>query len=85
MLTKGDVDDDADDDDKVRTSVTQNHARSTGSEEFFLRTHLISAERFGGVLRTRLLNLYSLWLRKTNKADIFFSGNKQLIGMWILG
>jgi hypothetical protein len=39
MLKKGDVDDDADDDDEVRTSVSQNHVTATlKTKEFFLRT-----------------------------------------------
>jgi hypothetical protein len=42
MLRKGDVDDDADDDDEVRTSASQNHVTATPStEEFFLRTQYL--------------------------------------------
>jgi hypothetical protein len=42
MLKKGDVDDDADDDDEVRTSASQNHVTATPStEEFFLRTQYL--------------------------------------------
>jgi hypothetical protein len=39
MLKKGDIDDDANDDDEVRTSTSQSHATETlSTEEFFLRT-----------------------------------------------
>jgi hypothetical protein len=39
MLKKGDVNDDAGDDDEDRTSVLQNHVTGTmNTEEFFLRT-----------------------------------------------
>jgi hypothetical protein len=39
MLKKGNVNGDADDNDEVRTSASQNHATATQStEEFFLRT-----------------------------------------------
>jgi hypothetical protein len=56
MLKKRDVNDDAGDDDEVRTSGSQNCATATVStEEFFLRTQytlysssLISAESVGG-------------------------------------
>ncbi len=56
MMKKGDIVSDADDDDEVRTSVSENHATATlCTEEFFLRTRytvysspLISAERYGG-------------------------------------
>ncbi len=57
MLKKGDVNDDADDDDEVRTSASQNRATATlSTEEFLFRTQhllyssppLISAERCGG-------------------------------------
>jgi hypothetical protein len=43
LLKKGDVDDDAADDDKVRTTVpSQNRATVTlGSEEFFLRAYTV--------------------------------------------
>jgi hypothetical protein len=55
-LKKGYVDDDADDDDEVRTSASQNCATATlSTEEFFLGTQyciysspLISAERCVG-------------------------------------
>jgi hypothetical protein len=41
MLKKGDVDEDADDD-EMRTSVPQIHGRATPSnEEFFLRTQYL--------------------------------------------
>ncbi len=41
MLKKGNVVTDADDDDEVRTSVSQNHAATTlSTEECFLRTQL---------------------------------------------
>jgi hypothetical protein len=55
MLKKGDVDDDADDDDEVQTLVSQNRVTATlSTEEFFLRTwHLwlsshITREVWGG-------------------------------------
>jgi hypothetical protein len=55
MLKKGDVDNNADDDDKVSTSGSGNLATEIlSTEEFFLRTQpiysspLISAERCGG-------------------------------------
>ncbi len=54
MLKKGDVDDDADDDDEVRTSASENCATAVlSTEEFFLRTQcfispLIPAESCGG-------------------------------------
>jgi hypothetical protein len=39
MLKKGDVDDDTDDDNEVRSSASQNRATATMStEEFLLRT-----------------------------------------------
>jgi hypothetical protein len=42
MLKKGDVDNDADDDGEVRTSVSQNHATATlSTKEFFLRTQYL--------------------------------------------
>jgi hypothetical protein len=40
MLKKGDIVDDTDDSDEVRTRALQNHVTATPStEEFFLRTH----------------------------------------------
>jgi hypothetical protein len=52
MMKKGDVIDEVDDDDEVRTSVTPKHLAATlSTEEFFLRTvyrsPLISPERCG--------------------------------------
>jgi hypothetical protein len=42
MLKKGDVDDDVDDDDEVRTSAPQNRAAATlSTEEFFVRTQYL--------------------------------------------
>jgi hypothetical protein len=42
MLQKGDVVDDADDDNEVRTSASQNRATTTqGTEEFILRTQYL--------------------------------------------
>jgi hypothetical protein len=42
MLKKGDVDDDVDDDDEVRTCAPQNHVAATlSTEEFFVRTQYL--------------------------------------------
>jgi hypothetical protein len=42
MLKKGDIDNDADDDDDVRTSASQSRAMETlSTEELFLRTQCL--------------------------------------------
>jgi hypothetical protein len=59
MLKKGDVIDDADDDDELRTSASQNHVTATlFTDELFLRTQYIYVYRVG----CSIVN-YFLWAR----------------------
>jgi hypothetical protein len=47
-LKKGDVDNNADDDDELRTSASQNHATATLiATEFFLRTQYLQYQQRG--------------------------------------